>query len=92
MALEDELDWALWELGDVCQCLAFVTSLLEDEHDANQGEPAEGEEEAMSIDSPPHKRIYLNAPGIEEEGSIDSSPLGFHTRGSPSSRVFSTSS
>ena len=80
MALEDKLDRALWELGDVRQCLAFITSLLKDEHEVNQGEPVEDEEEVMSIHSPPCKRICLNAPTSEEEGSVDSSPSGSRTR------------
>ena len=79
MALEDELDCALWELGDVRQRLAFITTLLEDEHDANQKE-SEDEEDDLSIHSPPRKRICLNTHAIDEDGSVDSSPLGSRTR------------
>ena len=79
MALEDELDCALWELGEVRQRLAFISAFLKDEQDANQ-EGSEDDEEDLSIHSPPRKRICLNTPAINEDGSVNSSPSGSHTR------------
>jgi hypothetical protein len=79
MALEDELNCALWELGEVRQHLAFVSASLEDEQDANQ-EESEDDEEDLSIHSPPRKRICFNTPAASEDGSVDSSPSGSRTR------------
>ena len=79
MALEDELNCALWELGEVRQHLIFVSASFEDEQDANQ-EESEDDEEDLSIHSPPRKRICFNTPAVSKDGSVDSSPSGSRTR------------